>query len=247
MQRTGDHQIRLTPSDEATYMKRHVQLLTIAIIAGYWIWSIWTNMLRPGAGQMPDSVRTIAVFVCIKTLIAFTAIWFLLRANGERVVGLGLGPGLLARSLLRGLLLAIGLFVVFDVMVGSIMASVAPGMRSDSIKVLFTDPHQAPLWIFAAIVGGGFIEELIRSFILTRFEKLFGRPGLIFAVLADTIMFGVGHSYQGLNGMVKAGLTGLVFSLIFLQRRRVSDAMVAHAGFDLLGIATAYAIYSHSA
>lgn len=228
-------------------MKRNLQPLTIAIIVGYWTYSIWTQLLRPGAGQMPDSVREIAVFVSIKTVIAVAAIWFLLRANGERVAELGLGAGLLVRSLLRGSLLAIGLFVLVNVLVGSLLASFASGGRSDSIGVLFTDPAQAPLWIFAGIVGGGFTEELIRSFILTRFDKAFSRFGLVFAVLADSIVFGIGHSYQGSNGMVESGLLGLLFALIFLRRRRVSDAMVAHAGFDLLGIAAAYALYSHPA
>ncbi len=93
-------------------------------------------------------------------------------------------------------------------------------------------------------MGGGFTEELIRAFVLTRFDKAFGTPGLVFAVVADSIVFGIGHSYQGSNGMVRSGIAGLLFALIFLQRRRVSDAMVAHAGFDLLGIATAYALYS---
>ncbi len=39
---------------------------------------------------MPESPRAIAVFVSIKTVIALAAIWLLLRANGERIAGLGL-------------------------------------------------------------------------------------------------------------------------------------------------------------
>ena len=51
-------------------MRRHALPLTIAIVVAYWIYSIWTHLLRPGAGHMPDSVRAIAVFVCIRVVIA---------------------------------------------------------------------------------------------------------------------------------------------------------------------------------
>jgi hypothetical protein len=40
---------------------------------------------------------------------------------------------------------------------------------------------------------------------------------------------------------------GLLFALISLHRRRVADAMVAHTGFDLLGVAGAYALYASAA
>jgi len=226
-------------------MKRNALWFSIAIILGYWIYSIWKNLLRPGAGEMPDSVRTIAFVVSIKAPIAVAAIYFLLRANGERLAELGLSPRLLPSSLLRGFLYALGLFAVGNVLLASLLSALAPGGRSDMLRGLFTDPREAPLWIFAAIVGGGFSEELIRAFVLTRFERLLGRPGLVFAVLADSVMFGIGHSYQGPGAIANAGLTGLLLALIFLRRRRVYDAMVTHAVFDLLGIARAYALYAH--
>lgn len=228
-------------------MKRGLQALTIAIIVGYWIYSIWAGLLRPGAGHMPDSVADIALFVCIKTVIAATVISFLLRANDERWAELGFSPGFLASSLLRGSVFAIGLFLLLNVVVGSLLASLTPGGGSEAIRVLFRDPRQAPLWIFAGIVGGGFTEELIRAFVLTRFDKASGKLGLAFAIVADSVVFGIGHSYQGPDGIVKTGLTGLLFAFIFLQRRRVTDAMVTHAGFDILGIAAAYVLYSRAA
>jgi membrane protease YdiL (CAAX protease family) len=43
---------------------------------------------------------------------------------------------------------------------------------------------------------------------------------------------------------VTSGFTGLLLGLIFLQRRRVIDAMAVHALFDLMGIAAAYALYA---
>ena len=108
---------------------------------------------------------------------------------------------------------------------------------------MFQDYGEAPWWILTAIVGGGFAEGLLRAFVLTRFDRLLGRAGLVAAVVVDSAVFGLGHLYQGPGGAVSAGITGLLFALIFLRRRRATDSMAAHALFDLLGIAVAYALY----
>jgi membrane protease YdiL (CAAX protease family) len=52
---------------------------------------------------------------------------------------------------------------------------------------------------------------------------------------------------RGGAGTVTTGVSGLLFALIFLHRRRIADAMVPHAGFDLLGVAAAYALYGQRA
>ena len=100
------------------------------------------------------------------------------------------------------------------------------------------------MWIFSAIVGGGFAEELWRAFVLTRFDALFGRKGVVFALIADSLVFGLGHLYQGPASALTTVFTGALLALIFLWKRRVIDAMVVHALFDLAGIAVAYALYA---
>src|SRR5262245_30945403 len=69
----------------------------------------------------------------------------------------------------------------------------------------------------AEVVGGGFNEELVRAFILTRFEQAFGQWGLALAIVVDSIEFGIGHLYQGIAGAAVTGLTGLLYALIFLH------------------------------
>ncbi len=84
---------------------------------------------------------------------------------------------------------------------------------------------------------------MVRAFVLTRAERASGRRGLIIALAVDCVEFGLAHRYQGAQAVVTFGLMGVLCSLIFLRRRRVADAMVAHAGYDLLVVATAYGLY----
>jgi len=230
-------------------MKRIALPVSIAIILAHWLYSAGANLVRTGETIRPTSVSQLALFVCVKAAVVVGVIWPLLRANGERFADLGFGMRFLRLALLRGLLLAIALFVVLNVFVGSLLSAVGigGGGTSPTVIALFRDPREAPLWVFCAVVGGGFNEELVGAFILTRFEQAWGRSGLVLAVVVDSIDFGMGHLYQGISAVVVSGLGGLLFALIFLHRRRVADAMVAHAGFDLLGVAAAYALYGRGA
>jgi len=226
-------------------MARIALPLSVAVIVAYWLYSFGAHLLRSGEAVQPTSVSQLALYVCIKTAVVVGVVWPLLRANGERLADLGFGWHALRRAWLPGLLFAVGLFVLINVLLGSVLAAAFGGRgTSPAVVALFRDPREAPLWVFCAVVGGGFNEELVWAFILTRFERAFGRRGLVVAVVVDGVEFGMGHLYQGITVAVGSGLTGLLYALIFLRRRRVAEAMVAHAGEDLIGVAAAYALYA---
>src|SRR5262245_54571824 len=151
--------------------------LSIALIVAYWCSSIGSHLMgyRNGA---PAHVSAIALFVFVKTILATAAIGLLLRASGERIADLGVTARLVRLSWLRGLLNAGAIFLVVNVILASILSFFDGGGTSPAIIALFRDPREAPLWVFSAVVGGGFTEELMRAFVLTRFRKRFGRAGL---------------------------------------------------------------------
>jgi membrane protease YdiL (CAAX protease family) len=215
---------------------------SVAIIALYWVcWSVW-KLLGPHTAGL-DIIK-ISLNVVIRTTIVVALVWSLLRWNGESIRDLGLVPDRSWTGVLRLAVLSIGLFVLTNMLLNPLFGALMPRTGELPIASLFADRSQAPYWIFSAIVGGGFAEELARAFVLTRFEKLLGRGGLVAALLIDSVAFGLGHLYQGPASAVSSGVTGLLLGLIFLSRRRVIDAMIVHAVFDLMGIAAAYALYS---
>ena len=224
--------------------KRFALPVSVLLIVAYWAASAWAQLSRAGGGSLPGSVRAIAVFVCLKTAVAVAVVWTLLRANEERLADLRFtGPSLKA-AFVWGPLIAAGAFLLVDVVLGSTLKALGTPTRPQALPALFRDPREAPLWVFAAVVGGGFTEELIRAFVLTRFDRALGRIGLAVAVVVDTFVFGLGHLYQGVTGAIQAGASGLLFALIFLRRRRAADSMVVHALFDLFGVALAYLLYA---
>ena len=223
-------------------MKRALWI-SLAVILVWWASAVARQLLtRPS----PQDVAQILFYVSVKAAAFALVVTVLMRASGERIGDLGFRLPTAREAIVIGIPFTLALFVVTNVVLNSALASILGGGSSRSIAHLFRDPAQAPLWVLTALIGGGFAEELERAFILTRFEKLFGRAGLIAALTLSTIVFGLGHLYQGPAGAISAGFTGLVMAFVYLRRRRVMDAMLVHAAFDLLGIAAAYALHGRS-
>ena len=214
---------------------------SLAVILGWWTFAVARQVV---VAPSPGSVGEILAAVAVKAVLFTLVIAGLMHAAGERIGDLGLRPPSLREALLVGVPLTLALFVVTNVVLNTALSALLGGGSSRSIAHLFREPAQAPLWVLAAVIGGGWAEELERAFILTRFERRFGRAGLVTGIVLSTLVFGIGHLYQGPAGAISAGFTGLVFALVFLRRRRVMDAMLLHAAFDLLGIAAAYALYA---
>jgi uncharacterized protein len=206
--------------------------------------SIWTQLFRAEGVALPKSVGMLAVYVLLKAGLVVAVVGTLLYANEERFESLGITGAFLKAALVWGPLVAAGVFLFTNVLLGAALKALGAPGRPEALPGLFRDPREAPLWAFIAIVGGGFTEELVRAFVLTRFDRTMGRTGLVLALVVDSAVFGLGHLYQGVRGAIQSGITGLLFALVFLWRRRAADSMVVHAIFDLLGVALAYYLFA---
>ena len=96
------------------------------------------------------------------------------------------------------------------------------------------------------ILFGGVIEELVfRGFVIGWGTKLFGERASVPLLLLSSIVFGLGHLYQGWSGVISTGMTGLMFGAIYLTAgRKLLPAMLAHMTFDSIGITMLYLGYS---
>jgi membrane protease YdiL (CAAX protease family) len=73
-----------------------------------------------------------------------------------------------------------------------------------------------------------------RAFLLHRFEQYLG--GATVGVIVTSIAFGLGHAPQGWDAAITTGAMGLLWALLYLDRRSSIAPMVSHAGFNSLEI-----------
>ncbi len=102
------------------------------------------------------------------------------------------------------------------------------------------------LIVFLAVAWteAAFIEEMFfRGYLFNRLMDLFGRErlGIALTLIVQAILFGLGHTYQGLTGVLDTALAGLVLGLLYLQaRRNLWLPILTHGIIDTTGFLLIY-------
>jgi len=89
------------------------------------------------------------------------------------------------------------------------------------------------VFVLVALTAGICEEVVFRGFGIAYLRWLW--PGAPWAVLilATAVPFGLGHRYQGRNGMIATGIIGVVLGWITLATGTLIPAIAIHAAFDL--------------
>jgi uncharacterized protein len=80
-------------------------------------------------------------------------------------------------------------------------------------------------------------ETIFRGYLMLRFQALL--RGSAQAVLLSSVIFSLGHGYEGSAGLVTVGVMGAVFAVIYLWRRSLVAPIVMHFLQDFLSIVLA--------
>jgi membrane protease YdiL (CAAX protease family) len=89
--------------------------------------------------------------------------------------------------------------------------------------------------LLVAMTAGICEELLFRGFVMWYFAAFWPgtRIGLIFALVASSILFGFGHIYLGARQLGTSAMGGLLFGVIVLVAGSLAPAMMLHAALDL--------------
>jgi membrane protease YdiL (CAAX protease family) len=103
-------------------------------------------------------------------------------------------------------------------------------------NVFFLVVLLAIVWTFAA-----FGEEFVyRGYLLNRVAELLGgeRAAWALSLFFVSVLFGVGHLYQGVSGILINTAAGLVYGAVYLSAgRNLWPAIIAHGMYDTVGVA----------
>lgn len=162
--------------------------------------------------------------------VCLLAAWGILRLNGEDWPAMGFGPLphrlALPVSLTLALIWALAFLLVtllelFGLPMPDLTA--VDGLQGDVAYYLLL---LAASWTMAA-----FGEELlVRGFVLHRLCALLGWHGTGFKIanFAQALLFGLGHAYQGLSGVLITGMMGLVLGWTVQRTGSLWIAILTH-------------------
>jgi membrane protease YdiL (CAAX protease family) len=161
-------------------------------------------------------------------LPAFLAIVLLMRSPG----GPGFGIGLDRLRLTRETLLGLGFAALIGIP-GLAFVYVARqlGLNAQIVVTDFPDVwYRVPTLILEAFQQGVAEEVIVCAYVLTRLRQLGWTSSR--AVMAQSILRGSYHLYQGYGGFVGNAIMGLVFGWWFQRTRRVWPLIIAHFVID---------------
>lgn len=200
------------------------------------------TLLISDSTLVPEDSLLDRVALPLRTAVLLALMTWLLHRASERWAGLGLHA---PKSPWRTLKLVLGGYVLIALL-GSVLIGLVFPALGWSGDTTFTFSHLRGdfaaylYWLVIAWTCAAIGEEMIfRGFLFTRLERLFGaRPGsTVFALVAQGVLFGLSHAYQGLSGIVLTGVTGLILGLVYLaSSRNLIVCILLHALVDTISL-----------
>lgn len=92
---------------------------------------------------------------------------------------------------------------------------------------------------FLSITAGICEEILYRGFLIWYLSHI---SGIVFAVIISSLLFGLGHLYQGSRGLLQTAAVGLIMAGFYILTRSIWVPMLVHALFDINMGFLAYAV-----
>jgi membrane protease YdiL (CAAX protease family) len=114
--------------------------------------------------------------------------------------------------------------------------------RSDviaSAEIIGNNPSGLVGAIILGWLAGAISEEIYyRGHIISSIHKLLGgeRWALWIATILSIGLFAYGHAYQGLIGVLNTGFIAVVYTGLFLWRKRLTPGIIAHGVYNTLAI-----------
>lgn len=216
-------------------------LQIVAVLAPLYIGSVLVTELGGGSLRAGLWIATPALLVAILIATAF------LRSGGgswQQPAAWPVGasaalPKTILFVVITGVVVSVGIPVAQNLAVGVFNAVPPDTSRFAALR------GNLPLLFMGAWISSAFGEEmLVRGFLLDRLTGVFGggRLAVLLAVVISSLLFGLGHAYQGSAGVIAAGVAGVLYaSFYLLSGRSVWVTVLAHGMLDTVGFIVIFA------
>jgi membrane protease YdiL (CAAX protease family) len=200
----------------------------------------------------------IAVFVAVvvadayglvpltQTIVLVPLLWLALRLRREPWSSIGFSkPPRLGQTIALGIAAGIAM-ELFAVLVTTPWISGMFGVEPDYSDFESIRGNLTMLFVFLALSWSlaAFGEEIcFRGFLMKRIADLCGgsRAAWIASLVLSSMLFGWGHTEQGISGWIQEGLSGLLLGILFLLAgRNLALPVVAHGVSNTLAFVLIY-------
>jgi membrane protease YdiL (CAAX protease family) len=185
--------------------------------------------------------------IYVGMLLTLAVFWVVSKIRGSVWADFGLArPKSWGRTILLGLGVSVA-FMVAATLVMMLLKLAFPNTQADlrRFDFLHGDLPNLIINVVALWFSAGFLEEFLwRGYLMNRLVDLQGKETWLtwtLALVGSAIIFGLGHTYQGLGGVIKITAMGLLLGAAFLAvRRNLWPMIIAHAVIDTISMVQHY-------
>lgn len=240
---------RLTKDDPAADLTRRVQGddlpedTTVTVLRDGVVREVAVHLPRAASlARRLGVVSTLAkdhvvVATAVRDAVFIAFLLLLVRVDGQKLSSLGVVRAGALDELKWSFGATAGVFLVqiagaIPLAAVGALAGLAQHEASQRMETLgrLTGQGTVPEFLVALVVAASFEEIAFRAFLTPRLRAISG--SWVVSAVAVSVLFGLGHVYEGWLAILQTALLGLYFTAIFLARRRLLGVVVAHATFN---------------
>lgn len=179
---------------------------------------------------------TITAFATILRDISLVGLLlFFLWKNSEPFRLLGWKVENIWQEVILGIGLFIGMYFVASLLEGILVQAGFSSMSAPTPSLMATGGiFQSLLGVLLVGVVAISEETIFRGYLLLRFRNITSSTG--WAIVWATVIFALGHGYEGTAGVITVGFMGLVFALVYVWRKSLVAPVIMHFLQDFIGI-----------
>lgn len=207
-----------------------IAIVLLAALAGAWL------QRRPGRGTgiAEEHRGAIGIYVTAMALdwALFFYMWVFVRKGGTRVRDL-VGGRWNAKAIALDVAIAVPFWIVWNWTARTMHGLLGPSNARTVDILLPRTGLEMAVWIGVSLTAGFCEEAVFRGYLQKQFHVLTGSAAI--AVLAQAVLFGIAHGYQGIKNVIVITVLGLLYGLLALGRGNLRPGMLAHAWSDVYG------------
>jgi membrane protease YdiL (CAAX protease family) len=204
-----------------------------AVLAAPWLaWWSYQRAKRKIESGTPDAKLQLYRAIVTEQVVSTAVILMICRLSQISAAKLGLASPRYLGWNLAALVVLIGLLVRSALRLRKKADKVRKKLEDFAGAIVpRTQPERA--WFGAVSVGAGVSEEILfRGFLLYYLATVAPSMNLVLKVLLVSVVFGVGHIYQGWRGVLSTGIVGAFMAIVYVLTGSLLVPIVLHAVID---------------
>ena len=224
--------LKLPVNRKKIWPSRRVQLIETVVFLFLILPSMSASFLIGSRFTLGFSV--VALLSILNDLGLMSLVFYFIWRNGEPLKLLGWTSNVIYKEIGIGLLLFLPIVYSVNVLEKALQ-STGLSAPSKTPSFLVATGHAGLVLAVILVIVAAIVEETIfRGYLILRLKSVIRNP--VLAVVISSIIFSIGHGYEGIAGVISVFFLGIIFAVIYIWRVSLIAPMIIHFLIDFSSI-----------